>query len=72
MSEEPGKYDDVCTFVRDLTFAQGAVLLILGGEHGNGFSVQCPKESLMQLPAIFREVADQIEAQAQNLRKAGA
>lgn len=59
----PGKYDDVCTLVREKTNALGAVVMIFGGDKGEGFEVQLPWEELQKLPKILRFMADQIEAQ---------
>lgn len=36
----PGKYDDMCTMVREATGAQAVVVVIVGGSRGDGFSVQ--------------------------------
>lgn len=36
----PGKYDDVCTYVREETEASAAIVIVVGGKHGPGFSVQ--------------------------------
>lgn len=57
----PGKYDDLCTVVRDSAKADAAIVIIHGGERGNGFSVQGPFEFALSLPAILRSVADNIE-----------
>ena len=57
----PGKYDDVCTHAREETKADGVVLMILNGEHGDGFSVQLPPLVLLNLPNILRMMADQIQ-----------
>lgn len=36
----PGKYDDLCTTVRTMASAKLAAVIVLGGDKGNGFSVQ--------------------------------
>lgn len=36
----PGKYDDVCTLVREQTNAACAIVVIIEGDKGSGFSVQ--------------------------------
>jgi len=38
----PGKYDEQCTYVREQTQAEGAIVLVLNGRRGTGFSVQGP------------------------------
>lgn len=61
----PGKYDEICTVAREAALAQCALLIILDGEHGHGFSAQFTDQSYVQkLPAILRQVADQIEHDA--------
>ena len=36
----PGKYDDLCTYVREKAHAQMAIVIIVGGDKGEGFSCQ--------------------------------
>jgi hypothetical protein len=57
----PGKYDLLCTYVREKTDAQAAAVVVLKAGGGAGFSVQCPREFSPMLVNIFRHVADQIE-----------
>lgn len=58
----PGKYDELCTMCREQARAKGAVLIILGGDAGSGFSVQSTGAGLAQfIPKLLRSVADQIE-----------
>lgn len=58
----PGKYDALCTEVREKTKAAGGVILmVFGGERGDGFSVQTTVDVLVTLPRLLREVARQIE-----------
>jgi len=59
-----GKYDDLCTKVRDLAKARGAIIIVIQGEHGSGFSVQGDLELTARLPALMREMANQVEADA--------
>ncbi len=40
MAEGPGKYDDLCTYVQKESKAQAAVVVVLNGVRGSGFSVQ--------------------------------
>jgi len=58
----PGKYDDLCTKVREETNASGAIVLIFGGAEGDGFSCQAPLDVTLKLPEVLRSMADQIEA----------
>lgn len=62
MAVGPGKYDDYATTVRLGARAKGVILLVLGGEKGSGFSVQADGPTTLQLPALLRNIADQIEA----------
>ena len=61
MAIGPGKYDDLCTVVRETANAEGAIIIILNGNQGGGFSCQAPLELTARLPAILRAVADDIE-----------
>lgn len=58
----PGKYDDACTQARESTGAAGAVLIVLDGDHGYGFSVQVTPEALFRLPEMLEYMAKQIRA----------
>ncbi len=57
----PGRYDDLCTVARESAQAEGAILIILAGEKGSGFSVQGPKEVTEKLPHMLRDVAKVLE-----------
>lgn len=58
----PGKYDDLCTTVRKSAEADTALVIILNGKKGSGFSVQTADLGVLaQLPALLRNTADQIE-----------
>jgi len=54
-------YDNWCTKVREGTKSSGVILIVFGGEAGSGFSMQATPELTMALPAILRNVADQID-----------
>ncbi len=56
-----GKYDEACTSARAATKADGTILIVIGGEHGNGFSVQMPPQLVKDIPAMLRDVANQVE-----------
>jgi hypothetical protein len=58
----PGKYDKLCTLVRERAHANGAIVIVLEAPEGPGFSVQAPPELTMLLPAILRTIADEIDA----------
>lgn len=62
MANGAGKYDDICTQARESAQAHSAVVIILGGKQGHGFSVQTVNEDLARvLPKILRDTAAQIE-----------
>lgn len=63
MALGPGKYDDLCTAARVAAKAPCAVLLmVIGGERGDGFSLQAIDYDLTaDLPALLRSIARQIE-----------
>src|ERR1019366_9029846 len=62
MAIGPGRYDDTLTRARQSCGATSAVLIVLDGPLGSGFSVQATAEQTMKLPAVLRMVADGIEA----------
>lgn len=62
MAIGPGKYDDLCTIVREEAEASLALVIVVKGKKGSGFSVQGKDLSdLVWLPAVLRETANQIE-----------
>lgn len=62
MAQGPGRYDDLCTEVREKAQAEGVILVVIGGRVGSGFSVQVSPEKLEELPEMLRVMATQIEA----------
>ena len=61
MSDGPGKYDTWCTLTRSGVHAEGVIMMVINGVYGSGFSCQATRRSLLQLPIILRDMADQIE-----------
>lgn len=62
-----GKYGEACTVARDLTGGQTVVLIVLDGQHGNGFEVQSANlDQQLFLPKLLREMASLIEAENTN------
>lgn len=60
----PGKYDDACTSARELT-GGSALLMVIGGTKGHGFSAQLLPEHARDrsgVAAVLRKVAAEIEA----------
>lgn len=58
----PGKYDEALTFARQQCGSSAAMLIVVKGESGPGFSCQADLESLVKLPSMLRFMADEIEA----------
>ena len=59
-----GAYDDILTKVREETEATTAILIIMGGNKGAGFSMQSvAPDAPHSLPFILRKLADNIEAE---------
>lgn len=57
-----GKYDDLCTRIREEALAKMAIVIILDGRNGSGFSIQA--EDLMDIkniPVLMHKMADEIE-----------
>ena len=51
----PGKYDDICTVARERTDAQAAIVIIINGVLGSGFSLQ--SDVVVQLPDMLETMA---------------
>ncbi|MDO8713994.1 MAG: hypothetical protein Q7K13_05895 [Polynucleobacter sp.] len=64
MSNGAGKYDHLCTEVRTKAESKGAIIIVLGGNLGSGFSVQADIDTLSQLPDMLETIAKQIRQSA--------
>jgi NAD(P)H-dependent flavin oxidoreductase YrpB (nitropropane dioxygenase family) len=62
MAFDPGKYDDLTTEVRQKAKAAGILLIVFEGTKGSGFSAQVSPVMTLALPAILRQIADEIDA----------
>lgn len=63
MATGPGKYDEQCTAARINTGASGVILIVLGGMHGTGFSMQTALEiSPAQLADLLENVIKEIRS----------
>lgn len=61
MAIGPGKYDDACTHVREETAADLAIVIVIGGKYGDGFSCQTIDPMVaMRVPEMLETVAAQI------------
>lgn len=62
----PGKYDDLCTLIREQSKAKAAIVIIVGGDKGQGFSCQAEDPAyLANLPAMLELMAQQIRQDVQ-------
>jgi len=62
--EGPGKYDDLCTFVREQAKADAAIVIVFNGEKGSGFSVQAPLAVALSLAETLSNIATDIRNEA--------
>lgn len=62
MPAGPGKYDDLATWVREQAQARAVIVMVVGGSKGSGVSVQTDATAMLNLPAVLREIADEMEA----------
>lgn len=60
MSIGPGRYDDLCTMVREQAKADATVIIVLNGKRGSGFSCQANLQAMADLPDILESMARQI------------
>lgn len=65
MALGPGRYDDLCTLVRErvgLTdmAGGGVIIMVVGDEGRSGFSCQADLATMRALPDLLEEVARQI------------
>lgn len=64
----PGKYDDLCTLVRDrvglggdnLKIGSGVMVIVLNGDKGNGFAVQADALGTLMIPELLEMVLQQL------------
>lgn len=72
----PGKYDAAAQRVRDEHDADVAVVIVRGGDRGNGVACKMRAgvlpEGLMQSAVVLRAVADEMERDAMRLAGTGA
>jgi hypothetical protein len=62
MTIGPGKYDDLCTYVfKEARIVNGgAIVIVIGGNKGNGFSIIGDMPTMMTLPVMLETMATQI------------
>ena len=61
--ESAGLFDAACNHVRDMTHARCAVVIVIDGELGSGYSVVGPLEAQVLLPDILQKMADTLRGQ---------
>lgn len=69
MAYGPGRYDVICTALREELRAEGVVLLIAGSPAGSGFSVQGTPAFMVKLPQLLRDAADEAQRDLQRMRE---
>ncbi|ASL48977.1 hypothetical protein bAD24_p01400 (plasmid) [Burkholderia sp. AD24] len=62
-SESPELLDAACIQVRDMTQARCAVVIVIDGDSGSGYSIVGPLDAQILLPDILRKVADSLRGQ---------
>lgn len=63
MTAGAGKYDDICTQARVAAHAEVAIVVIINGERGSGFSVQTHDPALLErLPDMLDFISVQLRA----------
>jgi hypothetical protein len=58
----PGKYDDLCTHVRELSKAEGVIVIVFNGVRGSGFSVQAEMTIAPNIPELLEQIASDMRA----------
>lgn len=56
----PGKYDDICTEIRERLGAEGVILVVYGADGTSGFSAQLPLGMTLVIPDTLELLAKQI------------
>lgn len=67
----PGKYDDACTAARTMTNAEVALVIILNGDKGSGFSMQgdaAAQPTVEQVATLLEHVAAELRRDAAKLK----
>ena len=67
MAQGPSKYDKECTLVRESASAKVALIIVIGGDRGDGFAMQAGTDVPPSVVAqMLRNVADQIDRAVEN------
>jgi hypothetical protein len=65
--EGPGKYDDLCTLVREQAQADAAIVIVFNGKRGSGFSVQAPIGIALSLAETLSQIANDMRHEATSM-----
>ena len=61
----PGKYDKACTMVREMTDAACAMVVVIGGNKGAGFSMQTADSvNVAAIASLLEHIAKQLREDA--------
>lgn len=60
-AERGGPYDVVTEELRSRFSAEACLLIVLSGNEGTGFSISAPEDLKPHLPALFRNIAREVE-----------
>jgi hypothetical protein len=71
MEMKPGKYDELCNYVRAEADAVGALVMVLDGPRGFGWSCKGDESIVMKLPTILERMAKEIRAAMEKDPKLG-
>jgi hypothetical protein len=67
--ESAGLFDTACNQIRDATGARCAVVIVMDGVEGSGYSIVGPLEAQVLLPDILEQIANSLRQQlARNLQ----
>lgn len=70
MALGPGKYDKECELVRVSTNAECAIVIIVNGEKGSGFSMQSSQLLMIEtVPELLENIARQLKEDREGLTK---
>jgi len=64
MSNGIGKYNDICTEVIESTSAEGAIVIVVNGDVGSGFSIQIPEHLKGVVAGVLEHAAGQLRGEA--------
>lgn len=67
MTIGPGKYDAEAMTVMESAKAKGVILIVIGGDRGEGFSVVATPEVTWALPDMLRSIAKDVEVDLGNI-----